>query len=292
MESAEFLQYVVAGLKSGSIYALVALGFTVVYGATGIINFAQGEFFMLGGMLSVFFYRLGLPLPLAGVVGVVTTAAIGVAFERVALRPRRSAGPLILIIITIGGSMVAKSLARHAFGPDELSLPEFTPGPSLNLAGVAIERQALWVWGVTLAVVIALTWLYRKTKLGRAMRACSISHDAARLMGIDTARVVMVSFGIAAALGALGGLIVTPLAQTSWDAGAVMGLKGFAAAILGGLGNPIASVVGGLVLGLLESLSVAFISSTYKDAISLAVLLLVLFVRPQGLMGRSRREKV
>jgi branched-chain amino acid transport system permease protein len=292
MESAEFLQYVVAGLKSGSVYALVALGFTVVYGSTGVINFAQGEFFMLGGMLSVFFYRSGLPLPLAGLAGVVTTAAVGIAFERLALRPRRAAGPLILIIITIGGSMVMKSLARHAFGPDEMSLPEFTPGPSFDVAGVAIERQALWVWGLTLVTVLGLTWLYRKTRFGRAMRACSISHDAARLMGVDTARVVMVSFGIAAALGALAGLAVTPLTQTSWDAGASAGLKGFAAAILGGLGNPVASVVGGLVLGLLESLSIAFLSSTYKDAISLAVLLLVLFVRPQGLFGRARREKV
>lgn len=292
METAEFLQYVVAGLKSGSIYALVALGFTVVYGSTGIINFAQGEFFMLGGMLAAFFYRAGLPLPLAALASVLTTVSIGLTFERVALRPRRDAGPLVLIIITIGASMVLKALARHAFGPDELRLPDFTPGPSLNVAGAAIEHQALWLWGLTLMAVLVLTWLYRKTKLGRAMRACSISHDASRLMGIDTARVVMVSFGIAAALGAIGGLAVTPLTQTSWDVGATVGLKGFAAAILGGLGNPVASVIGGLVLGLLESLSVAFISSTYKDVISLGVLLLVLFVRPQGLFGRARREKV
>lgn len=292
MEIAELAQYVVAGLKSGSIYALVALGFTVVYGSTGIVNFAQGEFFMLGGMLSVFFYRLGLPLPAAGLAGVACTAAFGMLFERIALRPQRSAAPLVLIIITIGGSMVIKSLARHLFGPDELSLPEFTPGPSIDIAGVAIERQALWLWGLTIISVLVLTWLYRKTRFGRSMRACSISHDAARLMGVDTARVVMASFGIAAALGAVAGFAVTPLTQTSWDAGAITGVKGFAAAILGGLGDPVASVVGGLVLGVLESLSVAFISSTYKDAIALAVLLLVLFVRPQGLFGRTRREKV
>jgi len=292
MGGAELLQYVVAGLKSGAIYALVALGFTLVYGSTGIINFAQGEFFMLGGMLSAFFYRLGLPLPVAAAAGVLMTAGVGLAFERLALRPRRDAGALVLIIITIGGSMVMKSLARHIFGPDEASLPGFTPGPSIDLGGVAIERQALWLWGLTIVAVVGLTWLYRRTRFGRAMRACSLSHDAARLMGIDTARVVMVSFGLAAALGALAGLAVTPLTQTSWDVGAAAGMKGFAAAILGGLGNPIASVIGGLVLGLLESLSVAFISSTYKDAIALVVLLLVLFLRPQGLVGRARREKV
>lgn len=292
MGNAELLQYVVAGLKSGAIYALVGLGFTLVYGSTGIINFAQGEFFMLGGMLSVFFYGLGMPLPLAAACGVLGTAAVGVAFERIALRPRRDAGPLVLIIITIGGSMVLKSLGRHLFGATERSLPEFTPGPSFDVLGAAVERQALWVWGLTFVAVVGLTWLYRRTKFGRAMRACSLSHDAARLMGIDTARVVMASFGFAAALGALAGLSVTPLTQTAFDVGATAGLKGFAAAILGGLGNPVASVVGGLVLGLLESLSVAFISSTYKDAISLLVLLIVLFVRPQGLFGRSRREKV
>ena len=292
MDAAEFFQYVIAGLKSGSIYALVALGFTMVYGATGIINFAQGEFFMLGGVLAVWFHGLGLPLPVAGIAAVAATALIGIAFERVALRRQRSASPLVLVIITIGGSMVMKSLARHLFGPDELSLPEFTPGPSIDVAGVAVERQALWVWGLTIVAVLLFAWLYRRTKLGRAMRACSISHDAARLMGIDTARVAMVSFGIAAALGALAGFAVTPLTQTSWDAGAAIGVKGFAAAILGGLGNPVATVIGGLVLGLLESLSVAFVSSTYKDVISLVVLLVVLFVRPQGLFGTAQRGKV
>jgi branched-chain amino acid transport system permease protein len=292
VDAAEFFQYVIAGLKSGSIYALVALGFTMVYGATGIINFAQGEFFMLGGVLAVWFHGLGLPLPVAGIAAVAATALIGIAFERVALRRQRSASPLVLVIITIGGSMVMKSLARHLFGPDELSLPEFTPGPSIDVAGVAVERQALWVWGLTIVAVLLLAWLYQRTKLGRAMRACSISHDAARLMGIDTARVAMVSFGIAAALGALAGFAVTPLTQTSWDAGAAIGVKGFAAAILGGLGNPVATVIGGLVLGLLESLSVAFISSTYKDVISLVVLLVVLFVRPQGLFGTAQRGKV
>jgi len=292
VDAAEFFQYVIAGLKSGSIYALVALGFTMVYGATGIINFAQGEFFMLGGVLAVWFHGLGLPLPVAGIAAVAATALIGIAFERVALRRQRSASPLVLVIITIGGSMVMKSLARHLFGPDELSLPEFTPGPSVDVAGVAVERQALWVWGLTIVAVLLFAWLYRRTKLGRAMRACSISHDAARLMGIDTARVAMVSFGIAAALGALAGFAVTPLTQTSWDAGAAIGVKGFAAAILGGLGNPVATVIGGLVLGLLESLSVAFVSSTYKDVISLVVLLVVLFVRPQGLFGTAQRGKV
>ncbi len=193
MNSAELLQFVVSGLQNGAVYALVALGFTLVYASTGIINFAQGEFFMLGGMLAVAGVRAGLPLPFAVVASVIGTAAIGLLFERVALRPRRDSGPLVLIIITIGGSMVMKSLARHVFGPNELSLPSFSPGPPVVFAGASIDRQVLWIWGLTILAVAGLTFLYSKTKLGRAMRACSLSHDAARLMGIDTAAVVMVS---------------------------------------------------------------------------------------------------
>ncbi len=292
MSSSELLQFLISGLQNGAVYALVGLGFTLVYASTGVINFAQGEFFMLGGMLAVAGVRAGLPLPLAIVAAVLISAGVGVALERFALRPRRDSGTLVLIIITIGASMVLKSLARHIFGPNELALPAFSPGPPVLLFGAAIDRQVLWIWGLTFVAVVGLTLLYTRTKLGRAMRASSLSHDAARLMGIDTAGVVMISFGLAAALGALGGAAVAPLTQTAFDVGARAGLKGFAAAILGGLGNPIAAVVGGLALGVLESMSVAFISSTYKDVISLVLLLAVLFLRPQGLLGKSGREKV
>lgn len=289
----DLLQFVVAGLKNGAIYALIALGFSLVYSATGIINFAQGEFYMLGGMLAVSVLTLvGLP-PLAAVpVAMALTVAVGALVERLALRPRRAEPPLVLIIITIGVSMVLQSLARHVFGPDELAMPAFTPGPSVTFLGASIERQTLWVWGLTAAVLVVLWLLYTRTKLGLAMRATAVSHDASRLCGIDTARVVMVTFALAAALGALAGAAVAPLTQTAYDVGARMGLKGFSAAILGGLGGPVAAVVGGLVLGLVESLSVAFISSTYKDAIALVVLLAVLFLKPDGLFGRSGREKV
>lgn len=292
MGAPELLQFALAGLKNGSIYALVALGFTIVYASTGVINFAQGEFVMLGGMLSVWAYAsLGLPLPLAGLVGVAATAAVGIVFELLAIRPRRDGDPLALIIITVGGSMLLSSLARHAFGPTERALPRFTDG-SVQILGASLERQSLWIMGIAAVAVALMSFMYARTRFGKAMRACSIDRDAARLVGIDPKVMVTVSFALAAALGGLAGLATTPLTQTAFNVGPAFGVKGFAAAILGGLGNPFAAVVGGLVLGLLESLSVAFISSTYKDAISLIVLLLVLFVRPQGLMGRGRREKV
>ncbi|TLM71736.1 MAG: branched-chain amino acid ABC transporter permease, partial [Actinobacteria bacterium] len=169
MSAATFAQFVVAGLKYGAIYALMALGFTIVYGATGVINFAQGEFYMLGGMLLVWaFSALGLPLPLALLLAVAAAAAAGALFELVAIRPRKDGDPLALIIITIGGSMLISSLARHVWGANELALRRaggvdlnaFTPGDSILLLGAAIERQALWIWGLTVLAVIALTLLY------------------------------------------------------------------------------------------------------------------------------------
>jgi branched-chain amino acid transport system permease protein len=298
VDSAGLLQFVIAGLKNGSIYALVALGFTIVYASTNVINFAQGEFYMLGGMLGVFAFRtLGLPLLLAVPASVLATAGVGVLVDGLFVRPRKDADPMPIIIITVGVSMLLGSAARHLFGSDELPLPVFTEGPSLAFGGAAIERQTLWIWALTLVAVIALRLLYNHTRLGLAMRACMENREAARLMGIDTARIVMVSFGLAALLGALAGIAVTPLTQTRFDIGTGVALKGFAAAVLGGLGNPLAAVAGGLVLGLAESLSIAGLStvvqgsSTYKDAIAIAVLLLVLFLRPQGLFRRSTREK-
>ena len=293
MDATSLLQFLISGLKNGSIYALVALGFTIVYAATGVVNFAQGEFYMLGGMASAWVMTaLHVPLAVAIAAGIALTVAVGLLMERAFLRPRRDAGPLVLIIITIGASLLLRSLARHAFGANELALPSFTSGPSLQFLGAAIERQALWVWGVTVVAVAALWFVYERTSLGRAMRACQVSHEAARLMGIDTAKVVMAAFGLAAALGAIAGIVVAPLTQTSFDVGARLGLKGFAAAILGGLGGFRSAVAGGHLLGVVESLSVAFISSTYKDAIALVLLLLVLFLRPQGLFGHAERVKV
>ena len=287
-----FLQFIIAGLKNGSIYALVALGFTIVFAATGAINFAQGEFFMLGGMLGAFFAGLGLPLSLAAIAAIIVTAAIGAVFELLAVRPIKDGDPLRIIMVTIGGAVLMRQMALHLLGPDERALDPFTRGASLKGFGAAVELQTIWIWMLTLIAVVALALLYRKTMFGRAMRATAIRRDAARLVGISTDRMVTASFALAAGLGALAGLAVAPLTQTSFHVGAGMGVKGFAAAILGGLGNPVAAVGGGLILGILESLTAGYIDSTYRDAVALVVLLVVLFVRPQGLFGGSGRVKV
>lgn len=288
----DLLQFVIAGLKSGAIYALIALGFTIVYASTGAINFAQGEFFMLGGMLGVWFTSLGLPIWLAAIASVLAVAAFGALFEVLAIRPISDGDPLRIIMVTIGGSVVIRQIALHLFGPDELTLPAFSRGGSLILLGAAIERQTLWIWLTAALAMAALAWLYRSTMFGKGLRATSLQREASRLVGINTSRMVTASFSLAAALGALAGLAVAPLTQTAFDAGASIGVKGFAAAILGGLGNPVAAVGGGLILGLLESLTAGYLNPLYKDAVALVVLLGVLFVRPQGLLGGRGREKV
>jgi branched-chain amino acid transport system permease protein len=288
----QFLQFFIAGLKNGSIYALVALGFTIVYAATGAINFAQGEFFMLGGLLCVSFTDLGLPLPVAAAAAIAATAAIGAAFELLAVRPIAGDSPLRIIMVTIGGALVLRQLALHVFGPDERALAPFTEGASLKGFGVAVELQTLWVWGLTALAVVALALLYRRTSFGRAMRATALRRDAARLVGVNAGMMVTVAFALAAGLGALAGVAVAPLTQTAFFVGAAVGVKGFAAAILGGLGKPTAAVAGGLLLGLLESFAAGYLDPAYKDGVALVVLLVVLFVAPQGLLGKAGRVKV
>jgi branched-chain amino acid transport system permease protein len=288
----ELLQFLIAGLKNGAIYSLVALGFTMVYAATGAINFAQGQFFMLGGMLGAAFVGAGLPLPLAALAAVLATALIGAVFELVAVRPIGDGDPLRIIMVTIGGSVLFSQLALHVFGPDTRSLATFTGGPSLKVLGAAIERQTIWIWCLTALAVAGLALLYRRTMFGRAMRATSLRRDAARLVGINARAMVTASFALAAALGAVAGLAVAPLTQTSFQVGSGVAVKGFAAAILGGLGDPAAAVAGGLVLGVFESLTAGYVNPTYKDGVALIILLVVLFVRHQGLFGGSGREKV
>jgi branched-chain amino acid transport system permease protein len=287
-----FLQFIIAGLKNGAIYSLVALGFTIVFAATGAINFAQGEFFMIGGMLGWLFTELGLPLPVAVIAAALATAAMAAALEFFAVRPIADGNPLRIIMVTIGGSVLLRQLAMHIFGPNERALPVFTEGPSIKVLGAAIELQTVWIWAITAVAVTGLAIMYQRTSLGRAMRATSIQRDAARLVGIDTRRMVTIAFALAGGLGAIAGVAVAPLTQTAFDVGAGVGVKGFAAAILGGLGNPIAAVGGGLVLGLLEGLAAGYVSHVYKDGVALVVLLGVLFLRPQGLFGDSGKEKV
>ena len=288
MSSANLLQFLFSGLMVGAIYALVALGLNVVFNATGAVNFAQGEFSMLGGMLgAAMLSATGLPLALVFASTVVAVTAIGVGMERLIVRPVRHADVLNLIIMTIGASILIKGGVMVTLGKNAAGLPAFTGERPFRILGATFVPQALWILGVAAAIVVALHFFFDRTLLGRAMRAVASDREAARLMGIDVGRIVMLSFALAAAVGAIGGLIVTPVTLTIYDAGTMLGLKGFAAAVTGGGG-----IAGGLVLGLLEAFGGGLIGSEFKDVAAFVLLLLLLFLRPRGLFARGESERV
>jgi branched-chain amino acid transport system permease protein len=284
------IQCIVTGIALGSIYALIAIGFNIIYNATGVINFAQGEFAMLGAMLMVYISKEGgMPLPVAFAASVGLVTLIGVVFERLAIRPVRGAGVLVMILITIGASFFLKGVGMFISNKDTFFMDDFTPGAPVSVFGATISTQQLWVWGVLAVVVIALELFFRLTMTGKAMRACAANRTAARLMGIDVSKMVMLSFGLSAAIGAIGGAVLVPITTVEYESGAMWGLKGFSAAVLGGLGNMSGAVMAGMTLGILEMVS-AYEFSAYKNAIALAILLIVLFVRPSGILGKAEQS--
>jgi branched-chain amino acid transport system permease protein len=287
-----WLQFVAGGVTTGAIYALVALGFAIVFNASGAINFAQGEFVMVGAMSAVTLLGLGLPLPVAILLAIAASAVVALFIERIAISPARNAGTVTLIIITIGVSLFLRGLAQLIWGKGVFRLPGFSGDEPIDLGGATILPQSLWVLGGAAVAVIALAAFYRRTLLGKAMLATSYNRLAAQLVGIDTRAVLFASFGLAAALGAIGGVLIAPIAFTSYDAGIMLGLKGFAAAMLGGLGSFAGAVAGGLLLGLIEGLGAGFLSSAYKDAIAFVVILAVLFFLPGGLLGTRHSDRV
>jgi len=293
MQFDQLLQYTLSGLSTGAIYALIGIGFSIIYNATGIINFAQGEFVMLGGMLTLLFLEtLQLPLWAAIPCAIAASTVAGVLFERLAIRPLRKPTPINLVIITIGGSILIRGLAMLAWGKDTHALPPFSGDEPIAIAGATILPQHLWILAITLIIVSVNRFYFYHTISGKAMRACSYNRRAAGLVGIDVRRMVLFSFMISSAMGAVAGIIVAPLTMTAYDVGVMLGLKGFCAAIIGGMSSGLATVIGGLILGVLESLGAGLISSGYKDAIAFIILLLLLFIRPQGLFGKSESERV
>jgi branched-chain amino acid transport system permease protein len=283
------LQYLVAGLTYGAIYAVVAIGFNIVYSATGIINFAQGEFVMLGGMIAVQLSR-SLPLPVAIAGAVLVTAAVGALLEVALLRWLGKPSVLRMVVITIGASILIREGALFLWGEGVRSLPYFTGDEvsSVALLGARISPQVFWVLGTVGLIVALLEWFYRRTLLGWEMQACAANKDAAALCGVPVRRLVTLSFVLAAAIGALAGAVVSPITYTSYAAGGPLAIKGFTVAILGGLGNSGGAVAAGLALGVVESFAVSILPAAYKDVVTLTLLLAVLVVRPSGLF--SSRE--
>ena len=289
---AEFLQFAFSGLTVGAIYALVALGFTLIYNASDIINFAQGEFVMLGGMITVFAALAGVPLPVAALIAIAVTTGVGLALHRFAIEPARGASPVALIMITIGASVFLRGVAQIVFDKRFHSLPPLFGNDPIKFGGAAILPQSLVVLAGA-AVIVILLWLFiERTLLGKAVIATAANRLAARLIGVNTRRIIEFSFAISAVIGAIAGILITPIALTSYDAGTLLALKGFAAAMLGGIGSPLGAVVGGLIIGMIEALCAGYISSSYKDAAAFLIILIVLVAMPQGLFGRVKVERV
>ncbi len=289
---AELVQLLFAGLTTGAVYALVALGFTLIFQASEVVNFTQGEFVMLGGMVTVFAMKAGLPLPPAALLAVLVAVATGLLLHRLAIEPAKGATVVTLIIVTIGASILIRGLAQIVFDKQFHALPAFSGDEPLRLLGAAILPQSLWVLAGAAAIVLALWLFMERTLLGKAVRATAANRLAAELVGIDTRVVLALAFAVSAAIGAVGGILVTPITLTHYAVGTLLALKGFAAAMLGGIGNPVGAVLGGLLLGLLEAFAAGWISSTYKDGVAFLVILLVLFALPRGLLGRRAVERV
>jgi branched-chain amino acid transport system permease protein len=292
--SQQIAQYIVTGLTIGAIYAIVAMGFNIIHNATGIVNFAQCEFISLGGMfMYTLVVLLKVKLIISFFISTASVALIGALIEIGPIRHARSKQIIVLIFLTIGISEVLRGTAQEVWGTDNVGVPAFSgENPIHLLGGGTIVPQHIWIFAITVLVMLMLHYFFKKTLMGKAMRATSVNRRAAALAGISVNRITLFSFAFSGALGAVAGIIIAPISTTSYDTGIMLGLKGFAAAILGGYGNFAGAILGGIILGLLESLGAGLVSSQYKDAIAFFVLLLVLFLKPTGIMGYGEAERV
>ena len=295
-----FLQQMVNGLSLGAIYALIALGYTMVYGTLQLINFAHGEVYMMGAFVALYLARwMGVvahptvPGVLVVALGaMVFCAALGMAIERLAYRPLRGSTRLNMLITAIGMSLLLQNVGLQLFGAID-SFPTLLPEAMWDVGGVKLRSNDAITLGVTLVLMLGLTYVVERTQIGRAMRAVSHSRETAALMGIPVDRVISVTFAIGSILAAAAAILVAMDKHViKPDMGATYGLKAFVAAVLGGIGSIPGAVAGGFLLGVSETLVSGYLASTYRDAIAFAILILVLLVRPSGLLGRHTVEKV
>jgi branched-chain amino acid transport system permease protein len=288
----QFLQFVFSGLTVGAVYAVVAIGFTLIYAASDVVNFAQGEFVMLGGMTTVFLIAMGLPVWLAGALAVAVAVIVGILLQKLAIERARDASPVTLIIITLGASIFIRGVAGLLFDKQFHNLEPFSGNTPIAVGGATVLPQSLWVLGSAIVMFLTLWLFLDKTLTGKALRASAANRLAARLVGINISFVLVLAFGLSAALGAIAGILVTPVTLTRYDIGALLALKGFSAAIFGGLGNPVGAVLGGLLLGLLEAGAAGYVTSVYKDGVAFIALILMLLVMPNGLLGSKLVDRV
>jgi branched-chain amino acid transport system permease protein len=288
----KWLQLLVTGVTMGSVYSLIALGFVTIYRSSRIVNMAQGSFVMLGGFFTFsMFMELGLPYWLSGIIGVLLTMLLAMVMYQVVLKPVLKISLVTMILCTVALSLLFENLSLVKYGGYNSNLPAFTSEGSLNLGGVFISYQALWVVGIMIVCLVALYILNNHTIMGKRMTATATNPVAASLSGINVSRMVLLSFAISAMIGALGGLAITNyVGGMTFTTGGMYGMMGFMAAVLGGWGSSAGAVLGGLGLGIIQNLLTGVIRYGYVNAIAFLILLIVLYFRPQGVLGTNLPE--
>ena len=290
----QVLQQLINGISLGSIYALIALGYTMIYGIIKLINFAHGDIYMVGAYIGFFaITQAGLGIVPALFVSLVTTGILGMVVERLAYKPLRHAPRISVLITAIGVSFFLEYTSMYFVSPTPRTFPAMFGDVAVEFAGIIINGQQMLILGITAILMVVLTYIVQYTKTGKAMRATSFDTETAELMGVNSDRIISITFGIGSALAAVAGVLVG-IYYNSIDPlmGIMPGLKAFVAAVLGGIGILPGAVVGGLILGVVEAFVSGFLSSTFRDAAAFAILILVLLVRPTGLFGKNTKEKV
>lgn len=285
------LQILVSGVGVGFIYGLIGIGYCVIYNASGIVNFAQGAFVMLGGIVThVLLTRAGWPLPLAAVAATLIVALLGVAIERLVVRPlwNRNATMFVMILATLAVQIVLERATLILVGDQPKTLPNFTELPPVRIGTIAISYQLIWIAVTSLLLVALLAAFFARTRTGKAMRACAINREAAALHGVPVSRMLAYSFALSAGLGAIAGILITPTQYTAFNVGVPFAISGFIAAILGGFGNALGAFFGGIMLGVAQALAVVLFGAGFKNVAALSILLVFLLVRPAGIFGKAK----
>ena len=286
-----FTQLLISGVAIGAIYGLVALGFVTIYRTSGVVNFAQGDFVMLGAMMSFFLWKSwGIAYPIACGLTVLAVCILSLLIYHLVIAPLRGATPIMIIMATLGVSIVVEMFALLAWTSYPIYGPTFSSDKPLKLGGVVVQTQELWVYLLAAVVILGLFWLNTRTRLGKSMTATATDRLGANLVGVRTGSMIRWAFVISAAIGALGGVFLSPLLPMAFNIGLVLSLKGFVGAVLGGWGKPSGAFVGGLVIGVLETFAGGVFQAGYRDAVAFVILLLVLYFRPQGLLGSQLVE--
>lgn len=292
MSFTDVVQLIIGGITIGSVYSLVALGFHIIYRSTGAINFATGDQVVLGGLLAVTCTTvLKLPLVVAFFGTIVLAGLIGLVYERLVIRPVLKFSDLSIVISSIAVSIIMQNSMAVIWGKEHIVFPPFTGGNPLTLVGAVIERQSFWIVGLAFAAVIVLRLFFDFSLMGKYIKATLNNRTAAKIVGINTTRMVAMTFGLAGGICAMAGVVVAPITYAGGALGTMIALKGFVAAVVGGLSNSTGVVLGGIVFGVIEFLAAGFISSGYRDAIALIVLLIFLIIRPSGLFSSRTSER-